>query len=961
MFELRINFKTMKKLYIPILTLLSIFSNAQTVLNTKLHEINFGASSDPKSFIKLNDLIIFPATRSTDEGRELWCFNSTTQKSSLLKDIYPGPSAGISGSPASVKLNNKVYFLAQQNSSFYQLWVTDGTSIGTTKLKDLSSNFVIDELVVVGNKIFFYQNNELWAYDTLTDALQSLKTFTYSGNVKLYSFHNQLFLAANDGVYGKEIWKSDGTPGGTTLLKDIASSSGSSISNDFKIIELNNKFYFVANGAAGYELYESDGTTAGTVSVTPVKVPELDGAASDNYFVFKGLDPVGSGIEPWVSDGTAAGTKLLKDIIPGVTSSLAMPKFISFNNKIYFESNSNGITPNYGNYIWETDGTLAGTALFGTPPEMKLYGKSSDGIHLILNTVNSGLRYWITNGGSVQPFEITGLALPVDNSFIDLNSKVYLAGTNQRNGGEVFSLDPATKVISIATDINRVEGSEPHSFDVLNNNLIFIAKDREFSNQLYKRNKSTQQVERLSFFNTGGTLPGGIPTTFDDNFTKVGNYLYTKGGFYRTDGTAAGSNVIIMLEPITNRIVYTSLNDNVLLFSAYSNSTGTELWRINNSSNTMDLVKDISVDNMGSLYDVDTKTAVLNGYAYFIARQNGKLGIWKSDGTNPNTNKTIQFTYQNGTDGDIKVLSAVNNKLFFTLARENNSSNEHTELWSSDGDQASSVLLKSYVEPTGSGTIYRETGILNDKLFYVTTGFSSGLHSSDGTVAGTEKIVSGNFSPNVKFQKCGNQLFFTNNYDKELWKTDGTATGTYMVKSGFSGIKDMVCTHNYLYFLNGDSQKVWKTNGSASDTVPMDVFVTNDDNQLLANENIQKMATDGEELFLTIFTKEHGSEFYAITDTLPVYMATNESIKQEGKNANLDIKIYPNPVSDYFSIHSKENDKIETVKIFDAAGKLVKNITYSNDKIDVAELSSGIYFLRIKTAKGDYLGKILKK
>lgn len=950
----------MKKIYIPLLTLMSIFSSAQNVLNTKLHEINFGGSSDPKSFIKLNELIIFPAARSDDEGRELWCFNSVTQKSILLKDIYPGHNSGVSGNPASVKLNNKIYFLAQQNSSYYQLWVTDGTTTGTIKLTDLSSNFEINELVVAENRIFFYQNNELWVYDTIANSLQLLKTFEYSGNVKLYSFNNAIFLAANDGIHGKEIWKSDGTPAGTILLKDITPNSGGSISNDFKIIEFNNKFYFIANLPTGYELYESDGTTLGTISVKPVNVQELDGAATDNYFVFRGFDPSGSGVEPWVSNGTAAGTQLLKDLIPGVTSSMAMNKFIRFNNKIYFESNTNGTSPGYGNYIWETDGTEAGTVLFNTPPDMKLYGKSSDGLYLFFTTPNTGVRYWITNGSSVLPYEITGLNMPYNNSFIDLNSKIYMAGTSQKNGGEIFSLDPFSKVVSIASDISRYEGSAPHSYDVLNNNLIFIAKDREFSNQLYRRNKNTQQVERLSFFNTGGIVPDGIATAFDDTFTRVGNYLYTKGGFYRTDGTAAGSKVIIMLEPLTNRVLYTALNDNVLLLSAHSSYMGTELWRINNSSNSIDLVMDISMDNMGSLYNVDTRTAVLNGYAYFIARKNGKLAIWKSDGTNPNTYQAIQFIYPNGADGDIKVLNTINNKLLFTLTSENNPGYGHTELWSSDGDQTSSVLLKSYIEPSGSGVVSRETGILNNKLFYVTSGYSSGLHSTDGTVSGTNKIISGNFLSDVKFKKCGNQLFFTNDNDKELWRTDGTNNGSYIVKSGFSGIKDMVCANNYLYFLNGDSQKIWRANGVVADTAPIDVFIMNDD-QLLVNENIQKMATDGESLFLTIYTKEHGSEFYAITDTLPVYLATHESDNADHKKGNVDLQIYPNPVLEYFSIQSKEKNKIETVKIFDTSGKLVKSITYNDEKINVSELVSGTYFIRIKTEKGDYLSKILKK
>lgn len=953
----------MKKIYISILAAMSIFSNAQNVFNTQLHEINFGSSSDPSHFIKLNDRILFPASRSAEEGRELWSFNPVTQKSTLLKDIFPGYNIGMSGDPAFMKLNNKVYFIAvQSNNSEKQLWVTDGTIAGTSKLKDLSFSYSISATAATENNIFFYHNKELWGYNIVTDTLQLLKAFDYtSGDIKMYIMNNTLFFVANDGIHGKEIWKSDGTVAGTSLLKDIAPDpSAGGIDGDFKALIFKNKLYFVANVGTGYELYSTDGTEAGTVSVKNIGYAQLEGAATDDYFVFNGFDSV-NGLEPWVSDGTTAGTHLLKNLMPGATSSMAMKKFVKFNNKIFFESGANGVSLAYGNYIWETDGTEAGTVLYNTHNDALIYGTSSDNNHLILTMPNYYNRFWVVNGNPSQNFEITGLDMPSNNSFIDLNSKIYLSGSTPKYGAELFSLDPATHETAIASDINRSDSSNPHAFHRLNNDLIFIAADRQYKSQIYKRNKSTQQIERLSNF--GNDWSVGMSSDFNDNFIKVGNYLYTPAGSYRTDGTAANT-ISISSQEVGSRVFYASLNDNTLLFAGYNNLVGTELWKIDNTSNTFSLVKDISTDNMGSLYSVDSKTAVLNGFAYFVAKENGKLGIWKTDGTEANTQKAIQFSYQDGTDGDIKVLSTFNNKLFFTKQQENtptNYSSGQNELWVSDGNQASALLLQSYATPYSSTSITRETVVFNDKLFYLTSGYPSpALYSTDGTAAGTEKIVSDHFLGNAQFKKCGNQLFFTNNNNTRLWKTDGTPGGTSNLSQNISSVKDMTCINNYFYFLNGDSQKVWKSDGTS--VYPMDIFVTNDDNQLLANENIQKMGTDGEKLFLTISTKEHGSELYEITDLMPVYLATNETTKtEENKNKTLDIRIYPNPVSEYFSVQLKENDKVETVKIFDTSGKLVKDIIYNNANINIAELSSGIYFIKVKTSKRDYLGKIIKK
>lgn len=942
------------------LAMMSIFSNAQNVFNTQLHEINFGSSSGPTPLIKLNDRILFPASKS--DGTALWSFNPVTQKSSLIKEAFPGSSMNMSGNPAFMKLNNKIYFITQQNNNGNkQLWVTDGTTAGTSKLTDLNFYYSIEITAATENNIFFYHNKELWGYNIVTGTLQLLKTFEYtSGDIKMYTMNNTLFFAANDGTHGKEIWKSDGTLAGTSLLKDIAPGpSAGSIEGDFKALILKNKLYFVANVGTGYELYSTDGTEVGTVSVKPIGFPQLEGAATDDYFVFTGFDST-NGFEPWVSDGTTAGTHLLKNLMPGATSSMAMQKFVKFNNKIFFESGANGVSLGYGHYIWETDGTEAGTVRYNTTNDALIYGTSSDNNHLILTMPNYYNRFWVVNGNSSQNFEITGLDMSSNNSFVDLNSKIFLSGSTPKYGAELFSLDPVTHEIALASDINRSDSSSPHAFYGLNNDLIFIATDRQYKSQIYKRNKSTQQIERLSNYGTDWSV--GMSSDFNDNFIKVGNYLYTPGGYYRTDGTAANT-ISISSQDVGSRVFYTSLNDNTMLFAGYNNLVGTELWKIDNTSNTVSLVKDISTDNMGSLYSVDSKTAVLNGFAYFVAKENGKLGIWKTDATEANTKKAIQFSYQDGTDGDIKVLNTFNNKLFFTKQQENTQANYsfgQNELWVSDGDQASAVLLKSYATPYSSTTIARETIVFNDKLFYVTSGYPSpALYSTDGTASGTEKIVSDHFSGNVEFKKCGNQLFFTNNNNTQLWKTDGTTNGTTNLSQNISSVKDMTCINNYFYFLNGDSQKVWKSDGSSA--YPMDIFVTNDDNQLLANENIQKMGTDGEKLFLTISTKEHGSELYEITDLMPVYLATNEITKIESKKTNIDIQIYPNPVSEYFSIKLKENDKVETVKIFDASGKLVKNIIYNNGNIHVAELSSGIYFIKVKTSKGDYLGKIIKK
>ncbi len=65
-----------------------------------------------------------------------------------------------------------------------------------------------------------------------------------------------------------------------------------------------------------------------------------------------------------------------------------------------------------------------------------------------------------------------------------------------------------------------------------------------------------------------------------------------------------------------------------------------------------------------------------------------------------------------------------------------------------------------------------------------------------------------------------------------------------------------------------------------------------------------------------------------------------------------EIKIYPNPTSDYLSISNLENINISTMSIIDTTGKTIKKISSNFTKIDVSNLSQGLYILSIETKDG---------
>jgi subtilisin-like proprotein convertase family protein len=72
------------------------------------------------------------------------------------------------------------------------------------------------------------------------------------------------------------------------------------------------------------------------------------------------------------------------------------------------------------------------------------------------------------------------------------------------------------------------------------------------------------------------------------------------------------------------------------------------------------------------------------------------------------------------------------------------------------------------------------------------------------------------------------------------------------------------------------------------------------------------------------------------------------------------INIFPNPATEYIFLESQF--KIETIKIISIEGKLAAsvNLNSNNNKVNINELTSGLYILIIRTRNGTYYKKFLK-
>jgi ELWxxDGT repeat protein len=204
-------------------------------------------------------------------------------------------------------------------------------------------------------------------------------------------------------------------------------------------------FVFTANG----ELWISEGSAATTrllVDINPdgSSSPGFKTPLGDGRVLFSALDPV-TGFEPWITDGTLEGTHLVKDINPGAGSSLTSPasssqlRFLAFDGNHALFSADDGL---HGNEMWITDGTSAGTFILtdlnagaaGSNP-LPIIASSRGGVLFQADDGLHGPSLWVTDGTAAGTSALDGLKLGSSGS---IDPSAFLA---LRDGRVIFRAD----------------------------------------------------------------------------------------------------------------------------------------------------------------------------------------------------------------------------------------------------------------------------------------------------------------------------------------------------------------------------------------------------------------------------------------------------------------------------------------------------------------------------------------
>ena len=400
-------------------------------------------------------------------------------------------------------------------------------------------------------------------------------------------FDDKLYFRADDGENGDELWVSDGTPAGTQLLLDInprISSSddfynfNSSDSNATNFIEFDNKLYFTADdGENGDELWVSDGTPAGTqllLDINP-RISSYYGFYNSYYYgsnaadfiefddkLYFAADDGENGRELWVSDGTTSGTQLLLDINPGIS------------NYGYYYDGSNPSSSNPDNFIEFND---------------KLYFTADDG--------ENGYELWVSDGTTSGTQLLLDINPGISNygyakssyasNFIEFDDKLFFTANDGENGHELWVSDGTTSGTQLLLDINPgmsnygsyPGGSSLSDFIEFDDKLFFTADYGENGRELWVSDGTSSGTQLLLDINSY-IIEYGYEYGFHlSNFTEFDGKLYFTANeqLWVSDGTTAGTKSLVETNLGYGSIIVV---DDELFFNADDSVTGNELYKL---------------------------------------------------------------------------------------------------------------------------------------------------------------------------------------------------------------------------------------------------------------------------------------------------------------------------------------------------------------------------------------------
>ena len=925
---------------------------------------NGDKSSFPSDFVEFNQKLYFEAFTESN-GREIWVTNGNENESYILKDINLGENSGIqtSFSETSVIIDNTLYFIANDGISNGEIWKTDGTNEGTEKVTTFLNSYISKLTLIDDNFYFLIKNNyslQVWISDgteigtkIVKENLPIWNTPTFQGkcnNVFIFTFQPY-------GTNDSRVWRSDGTSDGTYPITEELDGNGAGPGGTSALtqyIEFNNELYFVSR----YYLHKTDGTLENTVNIATLNaastrlIDYADVIKTNGKLYFSFFEVDYNRLFIWESDGAETGNNKIYDEYGSkyfMTSNLLGNE----NSLIFCGVNDTGgtslinlsLTDYSVNYIKELQDSIESPFIFSGYYDICILNRVNENtIFCSSPTGNYQRKGWIS--GLTE--ETTNNLEVLDNvsNIFNFESSIYFSNYSESEGNELWKSDTNHDNFYLLDNINKSKyGLNNESLQSLNSSLIFTANNGTIGNEIWNYDGTTSLLKDIRSGSSG---------SYSSSFVNYNNNIYFAANdgihgyeLWRTNGSESSTEIVndIIEGPDSSSPEFLTLHKGILFFITYKDSHY-HLCKLDGTN--IEFIKDLG-GNVRTIEEMKSS----GEYLYFVTYIHEDFeDLWISNGNEAGTYKLKDFY-------SCKNLTDVNGKLYFTAYELYNG---ETELWNTDGTEANTTIIKDI--GLGYSSEPKDLINFNGLLFFTANTNESGreLWKSNGTENGTIQVTEINTGSqssflNANFCILNNTLFFNSRDNEngfELWKTDGTDLGTELVKDINSGIEgsfpsQLVAIKDLIYFqafnVNYGSE-LWQTDGTESGTFLVADILSGD-----LSSSPSNITSVNDNIFFIAETTETGRQIWKIQ--------YNTLSSVTDYFSETEITVHPNPSIDI--IHFDTDSKIGSISIYNSNGQLISIEKSVNNSINIAQLPSGLYIIRFNIGGKTINKKIIKK
>jgi ELWxxDGT repeat protein len=359
---------------------------------------------------------IFYAAADGDGTAGLWKTDGTAAGTALLVEFAPrngGPAPAVENL---TNVNGRLFFDVSDFSpgGANQLWASDGSAAGTAMVADFggasfappAETGALPGFVSFQNDLYFVVDQggqfQLWKSDGSAPGTLPVTSGAVSVNTAfdgLTAFDGQLYFAAADPMNNVKLWSTDGTAAGTRVADADVPAAGV-----FGLTAGGDALYFFAApdpSAQTVSLYRSDG--ANTIVVTADLSPfgKFQTAAAGDRLFFTAAAAGTFDEELWVSDGVTS-----RELQPAGAAAFGLSplNLHAVNGDVVF-TGASAAHPSFGQAVWASDGTDAGTVEI-TPSDISYVTLFNSQTALAGNTLYfsalgaSGPELWQTGGSA---------------------------------------------------------------------------------------------------------------------------------------------------------------------------------------------------------------------------------------------------------------------------------------------------------------------------------------------------------------------------------------------------------------------------------------------------------------------------------------------------------------------------------------------------------------------------------